>query len=77
MKIQATASPRANSAPLPHQRGVPEQRWLDCEDVEPSHIATDIPTLKHQHLQLAVSNFLGIRHDDVIAAAARDVQRKI
>jgi len=77
MKIQAAASPGANAAPLPYQRGIPEQRLFYREDVKPRHIATYVSAFKHQHLQLAVSNFVRVRHRDVIAAAVRDVQRKI
>jgi hypothetical protein len=77
MEVEATAACRTDAAPLTQKGDVAEQRWLDREDIEASHIALRVPTLEHKQLQPIGSVFVHDCHGAIIAptGARRPTQK--
>ena len=66
MQVEAAAAGRAEPTPLPHERGVAEQRRFYRKNIEAGHIAVCVSTLEHQHLQLVASQIVGVLHPAIV-----------
>ena len=77
MKIEATAAPGANAAPLADQSHVAEQGRLDRKHLKPSRVAAWLTALEHQHLQPVIGDLARVLHIRIFVRQRGSVQRII